>query len=277
MVPTVFTAIVGMIAFYGLTLGPLAQWLGVATPNPQGVLFVGADTWVRQLARRVQQLGIPVSLLDTHPQRVHQAIEENLPARQPRRLSEASHDDLDLSRMGRLLIAVPHDEVAARTAQHFSDVFDSSDIYHLPAQRDGRQGETSPRPAPAFARPLFGESTSYTSLKEHVERGGEIKILKVADDLPENEQQESYTYEELAGQYDEHILIPFFIFRGSNSLEVVSTLHQFSLGPEDRLVALVSTAPEGAENGALPSSADKDGQSAALEVEDASTEKGADE
>lgn len=276
LVPTVLTTIVGVVALYGLTLGPLAQWLGVATPNPQGILFIGAAPWVRKLARRVQQLGVPVSLLDTHPQRVRQAQEADLPARQTRRLSEAPHDDLDLSHMGRLFIAVPHDEVAARTAQHFSDVFDSGDIYHLPAQRNDRQGKTLTRPAPAFGRPAFGESTTYTTIVEHMKRGGEIKILKVADDLPENEHQESYTYEELAGQYEEHMLIPFFIIRGPNSLEVVSTLHQFSLQPEDRLVALVSTAPKGSENGVPSTSAEKNGHPPALAIEDASTEKGED-
>ncbi len=42
MIPVVFLVIVGTVAVYGLTISPLAQYLGLAQPNSQGVLVLAA-------------------------------------------------------------------------------------------------------------------------------------------------------------------------------------------------------------------------------------------
>jgi hypothetical protein len=138
MVPIVFAVIVGTVAIYGLTAAPLAQWLGLADPNPNGVLFVGAAPWVRSIAQRVQDLGVPVALLDNNALHVRHAREDGLEAHAVDVLSEAALDDTDLYGYGRLLIALPNDEVASLAALHFSDVFDSTNIYQLAAGPESR-------------------------------------------------------------------------------------------------------------------------------------------
>ena len=244
MVPVVFAVIVGTVAIYGLTAAPLAQWLDLADPDPDGLLFVGADRWVRTVARHVQELGFSVALVDNNPEHVEQAREEGIPARQANALSESVLDEIDLSGIGRLLITIPNDEVASLTALHFSDVFDTTDIYQLAAHPDSRHGGEGVMPKHLRGRPLFGESTSYESLKAHAGRGDAVKVLKLADEFSAEEQQEYYTYEDLSTQYDEHTVVPLFILKGQNTLEVVSEMDQFRLRAEDRLVALVGTGPD---------------------------------
>ena len=239
MVPVIFAIIVGTVAIYGLTAAPLAQWLGLAEPNPEGLLFVGADDWVRSVARHVQALGFSVSLIDTNPEHVNQAREEGLSARQANALSESVLDEVDLSGIGRLLITIPNDEVASLTALHFSDVFDTSDIYQLAAHPDSRGDGDDTMPKHLRGRPLFGEDTSYEALKAHMMRGDAVKVLKLADDFSEEEQQEYYTYEDLSNQYDEYTIVPLFILQEEDTLVVVSEKSQFRLAPTDRLVALV--------------------------------------
>src|SRR5690606_30583942 len=39
LVPTMFAVIVGTVAIYGLSAAPLARWLKIAAPPPQGVMF----------------------------------------------------------------------------------------------------------------------------------------------------------------------------------------------------------------------------------------------
>ena len=243
MVPVIFAVIVGTVAIYGLTAAPLAQWLDLADPNPEGLLFVGADDWVRTVARHVQALGFPVALIDSNPDHVQQAQEEGLTARQANALSETVLDDVDLSGIGRLLITIPNDEVASLTALHFSDVFDSTDIYQLAAYPDSRESEDETMPKHLRGRPLFGEDTSYESLKAHVTRGDAVKVLTLADDFSNEEQQEYYTYEDLSTQYEEYTIAPLFILKENGTLVVVSEKDQFHLAPKDRLVALVGERP----------------------------------
>ena len=244
MVPVVFAIIVGTVAIYGLTAAPLAQWLDLADPNPNGILFVGAAPWVRTVAGNVQELGVSVSLIDNNPTHVERARKAGLDARHANALSESVLDELDLSGVGRLLLTIPNDEVASLTALHFSDVFDSTDIYQLAAGPESRGGEDAVMPDHLRGRPLFGENTHYQSLKTHVDRGDEIKVLKLAEDFSEEEQQEYYTYEDLTTQYDEYTIVPLFILTPDDSLEVVSEMGQFRLRSSDRLVALVGTGPD---------------------------------
>jgi NhaP-type Na+/H+ or K+/H+ antiporter len=244
MVPVVFAIIVGTVAVYGLTAAPLAQWLNLAEPNPDGLLFVGAAPWVRTVAQRVQELGFPVSLIDNNANHVERAREEGLDARQANALSETVLDEVDLSGVGRLLLTIPNDEVASLAALHFSEVFDSTDIYQLASGPDSRGGEDNMMPEHLRGRPLFGEATHYQSLEAHLERGDTVKVLRLADGFSGEEQQEYYTYDDLATQYDDHTIIPLFILATDDSLEVVSEMSQFSLRPEDRLVALVGTGPD---------------------------------
>jgi NhaP-type Na+/H+ or K+/H+ antiporter len=246
MVPVVFAVIVGTVAVYGLTAAPLAQWLDLADPDPDGLLFVGADRWVRTVARHVQELGFTVTMIDNNLEHVQQARQQGLSARQANALSESVLDEVDLSGIGRLLITIPNDEVASLTALHFSDIFDTTDIYQLAAQPDSRHGGEGVMPKHLRGRPLFGEETSYQSLKSHVERGDAVKVLKLADDFPTEEQKEYYTYDDLATQYDDYTVVPLFVLRnGGAELDVVSEMDQFSLRPDERLVALVGvgTAP----------------------------------
>ena len=276
IVPVVFAIIVGTVAIYGLTAAPLAQWLDLAEPNPDGILFVGADRWVRTVAQHVQELGVRVTLIDNNLENVQQARNEGLTAHQANALSESVLDEVDLSGIGRLLITIPNDEVASLTALHFSDVFDSTDIYQLAAQPDSRHGNDDIMPKHLRGRPLFGEATSFLSLKAHVERGDAVKILKLADDFSDEEQQEYYTYDDLSTQYDEYTVIPLFILHGEEGgLGIVSETDQFHLRPEDRLVALVGPATDvQTPNNRVRATVEQTPGDAAFEIEDTLTGDG---
>ena len=97
IVPVVFLVIVGTVAVYGLTISPLARWLGLAMPDPQGILFIGAQGWVRRVAAALQNLGVRVLLVDANARNVRQSRKEGLPAQRANILAEGVIDDLDMS------------------------------------------------------------------------------------------------------------------------------------------------------------------------------------
>lgn len=244
MVPIIFAVIVGTVAIYGLTAAPLAQWLNLADPNPDGILFIGATPWVRKVARKLQELEYSVALVDNNPNHVARAEKDGLKAHHANALSESVLDDIELSGMGHLLITIPNDEVASLVALHFSEVFETTDIYQLAAAPESRHGTEGVMPKHLRGRPLFGESTSYQSLEKHVDRGDELKVLRLADDFADEEQQEYYSHDDLSTHYDDYTVVPLFILREGATLEIVSEIDQFQLQPEDHLLALVGTGPD---------------------------------
>jgi NhaP-type Na+/H+ or K+/H+ antiporter len=229
IVPVVFTIVVGTVAIYGLTAAPLARWLGLADPNPQGVLFVGATAWVRKVARAVQDLGFPVRLIDANPDHVRHARQEGLSAERVNALAESAIDEIDWGGIGRLLIMIPNDEVSSLTALHFSEAFETTKIYQLAAHPDSRSGDDAHIPKHLRGRPLFGEATNYDSLEAFVSDGFVIKVLSIDHDLSPDEVSE---------QFDSQI-VPMFVLRNPETLWVVSESNQFSLQEGDKLVALI--------------------------------------
>ncbi len=229
IVPLVFLIIVGTVAVYGLTAGPLANWLNLAEPNPQGILFIGADRWVCRLAKLVQDLGFSVLLVDSNPDNIERANRMGLPARRANALSESILDDLDMSGIGRVMIMIPNDEVSSLTALHFSEVFETQDIYQLAAQPDSRFGTENEMPKHLRGRPLFGEHTSYVTFVEHFDRGDTPKVFTLTP---------GFSFEDLEALYESQI-IPMFILRQNGDLSVISESDQMSIRAGDRVIALV--------------------------------------
>ena len=240
VVPTVFFIIVGTVAIYGLTAAPFARWLGIAEPNPEGLLFVGATEWVRHIAKFLHEQGHEVHLVDANADHVRRAKEAGLPARRANALSETVLDDLDLSSIGRLLITIPNDEVASLTALHFSEVFETTDIYQLAAQHESRHAEEGEMPMHLRGRPLFGEGTSFADIEDHFDQDGTIRAFDLDQDggLFTDGEKEYYTYEDLQEQTGDITVIPLFIERGGD-LVIVSEEGNFALRQGDTLISMV--------------------------------------
>ena len=210
IVPVVFLVIVGTVAVYGLTIAPLARWLGLAQPDPQGVLFVGAQPWTRRVAEVLQGLGVRVLMIDANARNVRLARQAGLTAQRANILGEGVIDELDLSGVGRLLAVTPNDEVNALAALHFGEVFESDEVYQLPIRGDGRVATEIPRHL--RGRPLFATDATYTSLDERFDGGAGVHVLRLSEgEVPR--------LDELLDEPEgEDAVTPLFVVRGGKVL-----------------------------------------------------------
>lgn len=189
LVPVVFIVIVATVTIYGLTIGPLASRLGLADPNPEGILFVGAEDWVCRIAKPLHQLGIPVHLVDSNPDHVERAHHHGLPAERADVLSESTLEELDLSGIGRLLITIPNDEVASLAALHLSEIFESNDIFQLPARSHRRHGEPD-LPRHLRGHLLFGGETSCHEIRDWLDNDRDVYVVNLDGPLSADTFQE---------------------------------------------------------------------------------------
>ncbi len=248
IVPVVFLVIVGTVAVYGLTIGPLARWLGLAQPNPQGVLFVGAHDWARQIAEAVRESGFRVLLVDSNPRHVREAHRMGLEAERANVLAEGILDELDLSGIGQLVALTPNDEVNSLAALHFGEAFESKEIYQLAARSGSNRPETE-LPQHLRGRPAFGPQTTYLAISEAFERGARVERIKV--------EEEGLTLARFRRRYGEEAA-PLFLARRPQRLVVLSEDGDFATVPDDVVVALVdleTRAGERSEQGEAPESA----------------------
>ena len=182
LVPVVFAVIVGTVVIYGLASGPLARRLGIAEPNPQGVLFVGAEPFVRLAAAALHSENFPVLLVDTNHRNIAAARMANLPSRCASILSEYVRDEIDLGGIGRLLAMTGSTEVNTLATMEFATLFGRSEVYQLPVAAVSTRRQ-EPVASHHRARPLFGDKATFALLAERVAHGALVKKTRLSSEF----------------------------------------------------------------------------------------------
>ena len=232
LVPIVFLVIAGTVAIYGLTLSPFARYLGLATPAPQGLLLLGANSWVLDFGKLLKERGFNVLVIDANAGNIELARERGLSAQRVNALDENVVDQLSLSGIGRLLALTPNDEVNSLAALHFLEIFESKGVYQLvSATRVG--GHTrSELPMHLRGRPLFAYDADFTLLAERYQKGGQIVEFEISSDEK---------YEDLNDRY-EGDFIPLAIIKG-NLLQIITAQDAISVDPGDVVIAFTPPSP----------------------------------
>lgn len=192
LAPVVFMVIVGTVALYGLGAGRVARWLGVATPNPQGMLLLGASGWVRAVAQALKAEGVEVTLVDANWKNVVQARQDGLKAKYENILAEYAFDDLELDGVGRFLALTPNDEVNSLATVHASDVFERSNVYQLAPEGANEGGRLTEMPAHLQGRILFDTAATHAQITKRFAQGATIKRTGLTDEFGFDEFVEHY-------------------------------------------------------------------------------------
>ncbi len=228
LVPLTFVTIASTVTVYGLTLGPLARWLGLSRQNPQGILFAGAGRMVREMALTLQVEGYETLLVDTNRRNVAAARMAGLPVCYAAIASEYTRNEVDLGGVGRLLAMTPNDEVNALAAMEFADEFSRAEVYQLsPDDRGGERKETVP--AHRRGRILFGKDATYGRLEGRIARGAVLKKTTLSDD---------FSYDDFLAEYGQDSLL-LFLIESSGRLLVCTADRTPAPRAGQKIVALV--------------------------------------
>ncbi len=179
--PLVFIIIVGTVVLNSLTAKPLAQLLGVAEPDPQGLLILGAHSFARRIAKFIQDEGFPVLLADTNWSHVANARMEGLNTFYGSLLSDRSDDEVQLEGIGKLLALTSNDEANALTALKYARDFGSENVFQLkPGRSSSERGHVS---AAQRGRTVFHHGVNYAEISNLFNRGGELKKTTITEEF----------------------------------------------------------------------------------------------
>lgn len=191
LVPLTFLVIIGTVAVYGLTAKPVARWLRVSEPEPQGVLFAGAQPSARAIAKALQDEGFQILLLDTNRDHVRVAKLEGLPAYYGSVLSERTMEALPLAGIGHLLAITPNDEVNSLATRHFAELLGRGEVYQLPpaGQLLGGKEVVSRH---LRGRLLFDPDATYAYLDDRFGAGAVVKRTMLTKEFDLNAYRQLY-------------------------------------------------------------------------------------
>jgi NhaP-type Na+/H+ or K+/H+ antiporter len=230
--PLVLVVVGGTVLVYGLSAAPLARWLGLAEPAPQGVLIAGGNRPARQIASALHREGYHVLVVDSNRAHVLAARRAGLPTHHARALSPQFLEDVDLAGMGRLLALDPDDERNCLAVLQLLPVFGRSEVYRLPTTADGDEGEpVSPR---LRGRTLFRPDMSYDKLADYLEHGAIIKTTPLTDEFDYRAFQEHYG----------GTAIPLFVISARGRLSVVTADTRANPKAGDKIISLVKAHPD---------------------------------
>ena len=176
LIPITFIVIVATGLIYGLSGGPVARALGVASTGPGGVLLIGATPVGRAVGRALDERGLNVLVWTASEELAKAAEADGLRVYSGNPIEDASGDaPSDLDQLEYALAVGADEALNAMVATDLSEYFGRDRVFQLPA-KDEQAADFYTR-----AQVLFDDSASHDELLSRIKAGAEITVTEAPD------------------------------------------------------------------------------------------------
>lgn len=175
LVPLVFILIIATVVLQSATARPLARWLKVADPDPDGVLIFGSDEVARGIAQALTDQKFQVVLADDDWEGISKARMAGLSTFFGNPTSQHAALNLDLTGIGRLLAMSSRRELNSLACLHYRQEFGREQVYRLRVLAPEDANNRSAFAGNLRAKALFGADMTRTRFVELLEGGWRIK------------------------------------------------------------------------------------------------------
>jgi hypothetical protein len=182
LLPLVFSLIVITVVLHGLTVGPVARRLDLASPPRDGVMLVGASPWSTALAAELDRVGTPVLLIDSRWNALRSARMHGLPTHYGEILSERTDEVLELAHITRLLAVTPNEAYNTLVCLHFGPELGYHNVRELGwstvADDDDKRPDSTRR-----GTPLFDDRMQYDDLERRLQSGWRFETTPITTEF----------------------------------------------------------------------------------------------
>jgi len=163
------------VVLQSATARPLARWLKVADPDPDGVLIFGSDEVARGIAQALTDQKFQVVLADDDWEGISKARMAGLTTFFGNPTSQHAALNLDLTGIGRLLAMSNRRELNSLACLHYRQEFGREQVYRLRVLAPEDANNRSAFAGNLRAKALFGADMTRTRFVELLEGGWRIK------------------------------------------------------------------------------------------------------
>ncbi|WP_035239810.1 cation:proton antiporter [Desulfobacter vibrioformis] len=181
LVPLTFFIIISTVIVQSVTARPIALWLKVGEPTPNGFVIIGANQLARAIGKTLMGLGFQVQLADTGWDQVMRAKNEGLSTYFGNPVSEHADRHIPLVGVRGVLALFPHEAVNVAAAIHYRLELGADEIYILPSQSENNRPTADRMSIQNHGKILFGKTASYPALATDLARGGQIITTKLTE------------------------------------------------------------------------------------------------
>ncbi|MGW8367434.1 MAG: cation:proton antiporter [Gammaproteobacteria bacterium] len=191
LVPLVFTVIIGTVVIQGLTGRVVARALGIATPDPTGVLVVGANALALAYAEALHKAGHRVLVASSGWDGIREARMKGLPVFYGSAVSSYADRHLNLLGLGNLLALSHRPGINELACVRFRYDFGRNAVYTVRHAAEGEH-EKHQVSGQSGGRLLFSGEYSISELLSRIGRGAEIKSTELTDEFDITAHRERY-------------------------------------------------------------------------------------
>lgn len=181
LVPLVFLLIIATVIVQSATSRPLARVLGVAEPEPHGVLIFGTNPAALEIAAALHAQDIATLVADDNWDGIRAARMRGLRTWFGNPASQYADRNLDLGGLGRLLAMSSHREANTLACLHYRGEFGRGRVYRLrnltPSERRERASFSDTLLAPA----LFGDDMTLSRFTALLEEGWRLRTTALTE------------------------------------------------------------------------------------------------
>ena len=229
LIPLTFMVIIVTVVLQSLSARPVASLLGLAEPEPRGVLIVGAHAVARAIGAELQELKFRVVLADTNWDDISAARMMGLATYFGNIVSEHADRYLDLVGLGQLLALSRRPALNALACQRYKGEFGAGRVFSLLTSEEKAATEKLTITREIAGRRLFGDKVTETQLASLLGQGGEIRTTTLS---------ETYDYDAYCQHYQNKAL-PLFAVDERQRLHVFVAGETLMPGPGWQLIALI--------------------------------------
>lgn len=179
LLPIVFLIILTTVLMHGLTIGPLARRLGIASARTNGLLIVGASQWSDELALTLKKLGVDVLVADGSYPRLKQARMAGVEVYFGEILSEHAEHALEAQHLSHLLCATDNDYYNALVCKAQGSTFGHHRTFQLATHQESSH-EPKRLPMQQRGHIAFDCGADFDTLHERLTQGWRIQTAKLS-------------------------------------------------------------------------------------------------
>jgi CPA1 family monovalent cation:H+ antiporter len=191
LVPLVFTVIIGTVVIQGLTGRVVARALGIADPEPTGVLIVGANSLALTYAEALQKAGHRVLVASTAWDGISEARMKGLPVFYGSPVSSYADRHLNLLGLGNLLALSHRPGLNELACVRFRYDFGRQAVYTVPQASEGEH-EKYQISGQSAGRVLFAGKYSVSNLLSRIAGGAEVRSTELTSEFDIEAHRERY-------------------------------------------------------------------------------------
>jgi NhaP-type Na+/H+ or K+/H+ antiporter len=198
--PLVFMIVLGTVLLNATTARMFAKMVGVFLKTSDSILFVGASSPIRLIAKHLKEKGKRVVLIDSNSNFIEQAINDDLEALKVDIYDDDLTDNIELNDVGYLLALTGSDMVNKHALNNFSEHLGEHGAYKIASSKEIIE-------ATAFERKsFFTPNDDYINLSEAYRENPFILEVEIKTEADYNNILELFSKEEKS--------IPLFIEDG---------------------------------------------------------------